>query len=891
MKRIIASIGALFLCISALVGQDVQFRASAPKAVESGRQFTLEFISNKKGSNLRLPEVEGLMLLAGPHTSQQFSSHTVNGKTTRSEEYKYTYVLMAEKEGEYTIGSASIEIDGKQYTSNTLTIKAVKGEEPAGNQGAGQADSQGSRQESSSSLNEENLFLRAEVSRNPLYLGESLVLTLRVYTRLSLQGFGDSKMPSFNGFLAEEVPLGQPAMEQVEYNGRIYSSAVIYQRILFPQHTGEITIDPFELECVVRQRVGRRSNDIFDMMFSNIQDVRVVRKTRPITITVNPLPAQGKPATFGGLVGTLSMSTSLSADTLRANDALTYKVTFRGFGNMKLMDAPKISFPHDFEVYDPKVTRDIKTANGSTSGTVTYEYLVIPRYGGDYTIPAPAYSYFDSRSRSYRTLRGDSYAVHVLKGNETVTIAGEGAVQSFKKEDVRVLGEDIRYIKAEPVKLTPGGVRFFGTTAYRLSLLIPLVLCVAGMLLNRRRIKANADLVRVKSKAANKMARKRLKSAAAAMRENDAPRFYQEVLTALWGYVSYKMNISASALNRDNISEHLARWQVPQETAAAFIGLLDACEFARYAPGSGSETEIENTYAESIRIITALDKACIKQPVQTKGTHTMKTLIFLCLLLAGTSGAAASIPQEEIGALPETAPQELSSDPVVLQTEAARLYQEGHYHDAAIRYKALLQQGESALLYYNLGNCYYKQEEIGHSILNYERALLLQPGNEDIRYNLEMARRATVDKIHVLPELFLVRWYKGVVTSLTADAWGILSVVLFILFLVLAVVFFHATSVTNKKLAFSTGLLALLFTALTVLFANKQYHRVTDRTAAVILTPSVTVRGAPDPSGTELFIIHEGLKVTVQDSLGSWYNVRMADGNAGWVRQSDLEKI
>jgi tetratricopeptide (TPR) repeat protein len=238
------------------------------------------------------------------------------------------------------------------------------------------------------------------------------------------------------------------------------------------------------------------------------------------------------------------------------------------------------------------------------------------------------------------------------------------------------------------------------------------------------------------------------------------------------------------------------------------------------------------------------------------------------------------------GALPAAA------DPGSLEVEAARLYQEGDYVQAATLYQEVLDGGlESTTLYYNLGNCFYKQNEIARAILNYERALLLTPGDEDVEYNLMMARRATVDKINVLPELFLMRWHNAILTSLTVDQWAYLSVALFLLFLGAAVLFFHATSITLKKSSFAAGLVLILFTMSSLWFASKQYRRTTDRREAIVMTPSVVVRGAPDQSGTELYVVHEGLKITVIETLGQWYNIRLADGNVGWVPQEDVEKI
>jgi hypothetical protein len=380
----------------------------------------------------------------------------------------------------------------------------------------------------------------------------------------------------------------------------------VLQWLLSPQHTGELTIDPCELECHVLQQLPGASS--FDRFFGGgVRSVNVPRRSRPVKITVNNLPETGKPVGFSGVVGNMTLTTSVTHDTIRANDAFTYKVVFRGTGNLRLLEAPHLNLPHDFEVYDPKVTRNVQTQGVTTSGTVTFEYLVIPRYAGDYTLPPLSFSYFNLLSQGYKTLTGDTFQVHVLKGGEGTASDGTPAVQSYKKEDVRVLGEDIRFIRAGRSELRSKGAHFFRTTAYWLSLSVPLVLCVVGMVLNRRRIKARADLARVKSRTATKMAQKRLKTAAAAMRGKDPVRFYQEVLTATWGYVSYKLNLPASALNRDNISEHLRRRAASAEMIRDFIEVLDRCEYARYAPDSGGGEEMEKLYNEAVAIITQLN--------------------------------------------------------------------------------------------------------------------------------------------------------------------------------------------------------------------------------------------------------------------------------------------
>ena len=609
MKSLMISLILWVIGIGSVLAQDVEFKVSAPSVVEVGEQFRLEYVLTQQGENLKLPTLKGFELLAGPSMSTSFSMSSVNGKTTTTSEYTYTFVLSASEEGEFTITPATITVDGKEVKSDAVTIKVVKGSSQHQ-----QSATQGGRREEvreGTSIKKDDIFLRLELSRNSLYVGESLVATLKIYTRVGLSGFGRSKFPPFDGFFAEEMKVPQTVeFNREEYNGQVYDVGILQQTVLFPQHAGTLSIDAFELECIVRQRLSRGGRSFFDDFFdSNYRNVRVMTKSSPVQVKVNSLPEEGKPLGFTGTVGKITMTTSISTDSLMVNDALTYKVTFKGTGNLKMIKAPAIEFPPDFEVYDPKTTSNVSTSTGGMSGTVTFEYLIIPRFAGDYTIPAIEYPVFDSATKKYKTLRGQEYHVSVAKGRENSTDTGSSSVQSFRKEDVRVLGEDIRYIKTGNIRLREKGVHYYGTTAYVLSFLIPALLFLIGMLLNRQRIKANADLVRVKSKTANKMAQKRLRMAAVALKAGNAESFYEEVLKAMWGYVSYKLNVEASNLNRDNINEILTKRNIDSALIQQFIELLDTCEFARYAPDSAKNEEMDKVYKNSLQVITKLDKA------------------------------------------------------------------------------------------------------------------------------------------------------------------------------------------------------------------------------------------------------------------------------------------
>ena len=600
----------LLFFTSLAYAQNVEFKASAPSVVAVGEQFKLEYTLNKEGDNLKVPTLEGFDLLMGPSVGQSFYSSNINGKMTQNVTFSYTYILEGTKKGTFQIPGATVIIDGKEYTSNALKIEVVEGSRNSnGNQAATNRPVQ---PDANATVNDNNLFVKVEVSRRSLYMGESLMATIKVYTKVDLVNLGRTKFPDFNGFLAEEVPTPQRIeLVREAVDGQIYNVGTIRKVLLYPQHTGEITIEPFELECIVRQRLANGGRSFFDEFFGNYKDVRAMRRSKPVTIQVKELPQLGKPAGFGGTVGNVTMATSLSADTVNANDAITYKVTFRGTGNLKLLKAPTINFPLDFEVYDPKESRDLNITENGMAGSVSFEYLIIPRYSGDYKIPAIRFSYFDSQSNTYKTIAGAEYNIHVRKGADKgqVETSTGNQVKSVKKEDVRKVGEDIRYLKTEGLNLKAAGVRFFGTTLYWLALLIPFVLFVVGAVLNRRRIKANADIVRVKNKAANKMARKRLKVAASAMKNHNAEQFYDEVLKALWGYMSYKLNIDRAELNRDNISEILQSKGVEEDRIKEFIAVLDTCEYARYAPGSNSDQEMGKVYTDSIDVITKLDKA------------------------------------------------------------------------------------------------------------------------------------------------------------------------------------------------------------------------------------------------------------------------------------------
>lgn len=599
MKKIFFLLLATLLITSASYAEEVKFTASAPRVVEVGEQFQLIYTVNQKAKDIQLPALDGFRDLVGrPSVATSSSTQYINGKWSSATKYTYTYVLLAEKEGKFTINPAKIKVKDYEFTSNSLNIEVVKASEKKQNQ-------KNQAQPSASKITQANLFVKVDVDRKSVYMGEHVVATIKVYTRLNIAGFGDSKFPSFKGFLSQEIPTpGQISLERENVNGTIYNVGVIRKLILFPQHTGNITIDPFELECIIRQRKSSGNRGFFDDFFDNYQDIRVPRKSKPVTIRVKEFPAN-KPLSFNGAVGSFRMSATVDKDSVKANDAITLKVNVSGNGNLKLINPPEFDFPADFEVYDPKTNQNLKSTAKGVTGSTTFEYLIIPRHAGDYEIPPVDFSFFDPKARIYRTRSTPKFNIKVGKGSGD---ASSTVISSFSKEDVKFIGKDIRFIKTNDFIPRIKGQVFFGTTNFYLAYAVPFLVFIMAFVFNRKRIKENADVARVKNKRANRVAMKRLKAASASLKAKKKEEFYDEILKALWGYTSDKLNLPLADLNKENITEILKGKDVEEDMIQDFLNILDTCEFARYAPSTGS-SEMDELYKKTMETITKLEKS------------------------------------------------------------------------------------------------------------------------------------------------------------------------------------------------------------------------------------------------------------------------------------------
>ena len=599
MRKIIL----FFILISTVIGawaDGITFSANAPEVVVSGDQFRLSFtINSQKVRDFRAPSIKGFEVLMGPSRSTQYQNY--NGVVTNS--ITFTYILMAEKEGTYTIPGATIVADGNNYTSNSVEIKVLPPDQSSGSGNSTSARSS-RNQANSGKITDKELFMTATASKTNVYEQEAILLTYKVYTQVNLTAL-DGDIPDLKGFHTQEVELPNQKTYSLEhYNGRNYNTLVWRQLVLFPQQTGQIEIPSVTFEGTVSQMVA--SADPFDAFFNGGNYVKITKNivTPKLTINVKELPA-GKPANFSGGVGEFTLSSSINTQELKTNDAVTIKLIISGTGNMKLINTPEVGFPQDFEIYDPKVDNKFNLTRNGLSGNKVIEYLAIPRHAGTYTIPPIEFSYFDLKSQSYKTLKTDAYTLNVAKGEGN----SDQVVANFtSKEDLKVLGQDIRYIKTGDTHLTKKDDYFFGSISYYLWYIIPLGLFIAFLAINRKQAMENANVAKVRTKKANKVATKRMKNAGKLLSEKKSEAFYDEVLKALWGYISDKLSMPVSQLSKDNIEEKLQKHQVNEELIKEFINNLNECEFARYAPGNQDE-KMDKIYTSAIDVISKMENS------------------------------------------------------------------------------------------------------------------------------------------------------------------------------------------------------------------------------------------------------------------------------------------
>ncbi len=604
------------LVLAGLAGfsQDVRLTAQAKQVVAVGETFTLNFILNGQGSGFRGPNIQGFNVISGPNTSTSSSIRNVNGTTSMTITYTYTYLLQATREGSFDIPAATVTVNGRQVSSSPLTIKVVKGSAPGGGQGTGGTRSNPAP--SGGGIGANDVYVKAFASQSSPLQGEGIVVTYRIFTKVPIAQINISKLSSFSGFWSQNLMKENDKLQQTTQviDGEQYVVADVRKIALFPLKSGRLVIDPLELNCIaqVRRQTRTRTGDpFFDDFFndsffnSGVANVEKTLKSNPLIISVQPLPEAGKPADFSGAVGSFTFRTELDKTRLKTNEAVTLKCIVTGRGNIQLIDKMNVTFPPDFESYDPKVTSDIQSSAGGISGSQVFEYLVIPRKAGKFNIKPVSFSYFDLDKKRYVTLTSPDYTLEVEKGT------GEaGAVMTYSganKEDIKYIGSDIRHIRENDIRLVPAGSRFFPSLPFWLLLVVPLSLFLVFLVLWRKLAARRSDTVLMKNLRATKVARKRLKTAEQLRRSDKQDDFYVAISQALWGYLSDKFGIPLAELSIDSVHEALVRKNVDETLISQFTDTLNNTEFCRFAPG-GKSINMDRIYNEALDIITKMER-------------------------------------------------------------------------------------------------------------------------------------------------------------------------------------------------------------------------------------------------------------------------------------------
>lgn len=560
-----------------LFAQDAKFTVSVSKnTVGTGEQFEVTFSTDANGDRFIPPSFSGFQVLSGPNESTSMTS--INGNTTVSS--SVSYILMAVREGEFTIGPATIEVNGRKLSTNAIKIKVVKGQPVPQNSAAQNAPDNTVEAANTADLSK-LLFLKAVVDKNNIYQGQQLVLSYRLYTRIDILQSQVDKLPDLTGFWNEDIKNKQQQVTwRIETNkGVRYNVADIKKTVLFPEHAGNLTIDPFAMTFVVKQPAPAR--DIMDQFFGSYKQVKYQAKSTPLVIHVRPLPENGKPESFAGAVGSFKIEASVDRTKLKANESLNYKVKVTGSGNIKLLKTLNTVFPEDFDKYDPKIADSVTEDENGVAGTRTYNYLLIPRHKGDFTIGPLKFAYFNPVTNKYVSVSSRSFDIHVEKGDNEANVT---AFTAADKQDVKLLDKDIRYIKTSAGDLLKPADLFYGSVWYYLLLLTGPVLCFAAWKYREWYIKTNSDIVKVKNRRAGKVAAKHLAHAQTQLSANKTKEFYEDLFKGLYGYLSDKLNILYADINRETIASALKSRSVKDQLTNKLLETLDLCEMARYAP-------------------------------------------------------------------------------------------------------------------------------------------------------------------------------------------------------------------------------------------------------------------------------------------------------------------
>lgn len=607
-RKLLYIVAFLLVSIYSLEAQtDVKFRTICKKQVAVGEQFQVSYELNGDGNDFKAPNFTNFEIMGGPYTSTSSSVQIINGSVSKTNTQTFSYHLRAIKAGTYTVPSASITVDNKKITSEPCEITVT-----ASSSGSSSYNNANNTQ-SNTSIGNKNIYLEAIPNKKKVYLGEQILLTYRIFYNIPISQLSVSKSPSYSGFWTKDITDNNGSLQQssIVVNGQQYNVATIQEIVMFPQKTGNLIIDPLDITCLAQVKQERNRSygydpfeDFFnDVMGSSYKSVKKDIKSQPITIEVEPLPTSNKPNSFKGAVGQFTFTSKIDKNELKVNEAFTLTLTVSGKGNIELLELPQPVFPPDFEVYDPKINTSVKNNAQGIYGNKSAEYIIIPRVSGDFTLNDIEFSYFNTSSKKYETLKSDIHTIQVQKGSGN----NNSVVYTPGQADIKYLGSDIRHINTSNNKLNITGFVFFASNGYFAIIILMTIIFIAVLIINKKINKFNSDKVLVKNRKATKIAKKRFKNAHNHLVTNNQNRFYEEFSQAVWGYISDKLNIPLSQLSMDSVREIMTNRNVPEDIVNEFVDLLNTCEFARFAPGDANK-KMDDLYQKGIELITKAEK-------------------------------------------------------------------------------------------------------------------------------------------------------------------------------------------------------------------------------------------------------------------------------------------
>ena len=815
-----------------------------PTRVAVGEQFQLRYVVNTTDvKNFRIGNVpDAFEVLMGPSTSTQQSFSFVNGHTSQQSSVTYTYVLMANKNGTYIIPSAKATVAGNNAVSSAIKI-TVSGQ---AQQGGGQHQQQSRRVDRAGArISGNDLFLRVTANKQKVYEQEPILLTYKVYTRVELTAL-EGKMPDLKGFHTQEIPLPQQkTFHQESVNGRVYNCVTWSQYVMFPQMSGKLTIPSLTFNGIVMQQ--NPNVDPFEAFFNGGSGYIEVKKSisaPSVDIEVLPLPA--KPADFSGGVGHFSITSSLDKKEVKAGEPVNVRFVVSGVGNMKLLKQPELAVPKDFEKYDAKITDKTKLTTDGVTGSMIYDILIVPRNKGSYTLPATKFVYFDTQTHQYKTLTTQPLKIEVEQGS------GNGNVNvNYNDNDIHdlMLGENQKQNISDT---------FFGTTTH-LGIIAGIVAAfIALCVVFRKRAMAISDVVAMRGKKANKVAMKRLRKAHKLMMKNEPADFYDEVLRALWNYVSDKLTMPVEQLSKENITEKMQQKDIQQDTITSFIEAIDECEYARYAPGDRMGN-MQKTYGKAVEAITKIAD---------------RIGIILLIIIFNFQFSIINLAHAQTKAHADAA------------------YRAGEYQKAVQLYEKSLKEGISAETYYNMGNAYYRMAEYPQAMVSYLHAQKLKPSDKDIQHNIDITTNKTIDRIPVDTDVLFVQWYKSLVFSATINTWTWISIISLALALLIFLAYLFMDSIVVRKAAFYLSMLLVAIFLFSMLFAFQQERFLHSCDQGVVISEMATVKSSPTKKASDSFVIHEGTAVQItDDDISQWLGIKLSDGRQGWIPTSTIEII